>query len=61
MMHVHLHALDRALSRRAADQPEPYTRQLPLQILPAVLEEPLDAWVWVWVRVWVWARVWVWG
>jgi hypothetical protein len=54
LMHVHLHALDRALSRRAADQPEPYTRQLPLQILPAVLEEPLDAWVWVWVRVWVW-------
>ena len=40
---IHLHALDGALARRPADETQPHAGQLPLHILPAVLEEPLDA------------------
>ena len=35
--------VDGALARRPADEAEAHTRQLPLQVLPAVLQKPLDA------------------
>lgn len=39
----HLHPLDRLLARRPPDEPHAHAGQLPPHVLPAVLEEPLDA------------------